>query len=97
MGLRLTQDSLLQKCVCFNIIWLHGVLVAAHRISAGSVGSGQVLSLWHVGSRATGSAVMVQSLSCPVACGGSVIKEPTCQCRRLGFNPWVGKIPWRGK
>ena len=25
-------------------------------------------------------------------------KEPACQCRRLkrsGFNPWVGKIPWR--
>ena len=22
-------------------------------------------------------------------------KEPTCHCRRLGFNPWVGKIPWR--
>ena len=21
--------------------------------------------------------------------------EPTCQCRRCGFNPWVGKIPWR--
>ena len=27
-----------------------------------------------------------------------VVKEPTCQCRRhkrLGFDPWVGKIPWR--
>ena len=24
-------------------------------------------------------------------------KEFTCQCRRLGFNPWVGKIPWRRK
>ena len=25
-------------------------------------------------------------------------KKPTCQCRRwkrLGFNTWVGKIPWR--
>ena len=22
-------------------------------------------------------------------------KEPACQYRRLGFNPWVGKIPWR--
>ena len=22
-------------------------------------------------------------------------KEPTCHCRRLVFNPWVGKIPWR--
>ena len=27
-------------------------------------------------------------------------KESTCQCRRHrrhGFNPWVGKIPWRSK
>ena len=23
--------------------------------------------------------------------------EPTCQCRRHGFDPWVGKIPWRRK
>ena len=22
-------------------------------------------------------------------------KEPTSQCRSLGFDPWVGKIPWR--
>ena len=26
--------------------------------------------------------------------GGSVIKEPTCQCKRCGFDPWVVKIPW---
>ena len=24
-------------------------------------------------------------------------KEPTCQCRRRRFDPWVGKIPWRKK
>ena len=24
-------------------------------------------------------------------------KESTCQWRRLRFNPWVGKIPWRRK
>ena len=24
-------------------------------------------------------------------------KEPTCQCRRHGFNSWAGKIPWRRK
>ena len=27
-------------------------------------------------------------------------KESACQCRRLrrcGFDPWVGKIPWRRK
>ena len=27
--------------------------------------------------------------------GGSDDKESACQCRRLGFNSWVGKIPWR--
>ena len=30
--------------------------------------------------------------------GGSSGKEPTYQsgrCKRLGFNPWVRKIPWR--
>ena len=30
--------------------------------------------------------------------GGVVGKEPACQCRRCkrhGFNPWFGKIPWR--
>ena len=24
-------------------------------------------------------------------------EESSCQCRRLGFNPWVRKIPWRRK
>ena len=28
---------------------------------------------------------------------GGTGKESTCQCRRLGFNPRVGKIPWRRK
>ena len=30
--------------------------------------------------------------------GGASGKEPVCQCRRhmrQGFDPWVGKIPWR--
>ena len=30
--------------------------------------------------------------------GGAGGKESVCQCKRhkgLGFNPWVGKIPWR--
>ena len=29
---------------------------------------------------------------------GGISKDPACQCRRhkrRGFNPWVGKIPWR--
>ena len=28
-------------------------------------------------------------------CGGSDGKESTLQCKRLEFDPWVGKIPWR--
>jgi len=24
-------------------------------------------------------------------------KEFTCQCRRCGLDPWVGKVPWRRK
>ena len=28
--------------------------------------------------------------------GGSVV-ESACQYRRRGFDPWVGKIPWRRK
>ena len=28
---------------------------------------------------------------------GSVSKEWADQCRRLGFNPWVRKIPWKRK
>ena len=30
--------------------------------------------------------------------GGTSGKEPACQCRRCkryGFDPWMGKIPWR--
>ena len=30
------------------------------------------------------------------ACG-SAGKESACKCGRPGFNPWVGKIPWRRK
>ena len=26
---------------------------------------------------------------------GSVNKESACNCRRSGFNPWIGKIPCR--
>ena len=32
--------------------------------------------------------------------GGTGGKEPTCQCgrhKRGGFDPWVGKLPWRSK
>jgi len=29
--------------------------------------------------------------------GGPAVEESACQCRRCGFDPWVGKIPWRRK
>jgi len=32
--------------------------------------------------------------------GGTAVKESACQCRRrkrLEFDPWVKKIPWRRK
>ena len=29
--------------------------------------------------------------------GSSAGKESACQCKRHGFLPWVGKIPWRRK
>ena len=31
----------------------------------------------------------------PVLPGGTSGKEPAYQCRRLKFDPWVSKIPWR--
>ena len=27
--------------------------------------------------------------------GGSAGKESACNVERPGFNPWVGKMPWR--
>ena len=27
--------------------------------------------------------------------GSASVKEPACQCRRRGFDPWGGKILWR--
>ena len=38
-----------------------------------------------------------QRLSISSFPGGLVSKESTCQCRRPGFDSWVGKIPWRRK
>ena len=29
--------------------------------------------------------------------GGSAGKEPACNVGDPWFDPWVGKIPWRGK
>ena len=47
-----------------------------------------------------GSHFVAPELSSGGFSGDSDGKESTCQCRRfkrLRFNPWVGKIPWRKK
>jgi len=36
--------------------------------------------------------LLEQKMGFPVGSDG---KESACNARRLGFNPWVGKIPWR--
>ena len=36
--------------------------------------------------------LLVECIGSLVAQGG---EESTCQCGRPGFDPWVGKIPWR--
>ena len=33
----------------------------------------------------------------PLGAGGSDCKESACQRKRLGFDPWIGKIIWRRK
>ena len=37
------------------------------------------------------------NINCLVTVSGHWLsgEESTCQGRRLRFNPWVGKIPWR--
>ena len=49
-------------------------------------------------SSSDGSTFLLRSLVPIGFPGGAGGKEPTCQCRRhkrYGFNPWVGKIPWK--
>ena len=29
--------------------------------------------------------------------GGSAVKNPSANVGDVGFDPWVGKIPWRRK
>ena len=41
-------------------------------------------------------AICGHFLGFPGSPGGSDSKESIClQCRRPGFDPWVGKIPWK--
>ena len=48
------------------------------------------------GGARTGSHFSI--VSCPPCFPGGVDgKESACQCRRPKFDPWMGKIPWRGE
>ena len=55
------------------------------------------------GERTAGGRISFLFVSVPRHLGfssGSMVKESDCQCRirrRLGFDPWVGKIPRRKK
>ena len=45
-----------------------------------------------------GSEVKIPPANTGSFSGGTKSREPACQCRRHergGFDPWVGKIPWR--
>ena len=59
------------------------------------------LSPHFLGSLQILTPVITKLLNCLCVCflrgvpGGSDDKESTCQCRRLGFNPWIRKIPRR--
>ena len=51
------------------------------------------LALWYCNLELVGNKYL--NVSVP---DGSSGKESTCQCKRHkrhGFDPWVGKIPWR--
>ena len=73
----------------------------AASLSWGRLGTYQAPCLAPVCSPLTGSNSL--GLHCGYCKGlphGVSGKEPGCQCRRhsrRGFNPWVGKIPWRRK
>ena len=52
----------------------------------------QRLQKFSSGSQYDLNAFFSQTMDFP---GGSDGKAPCLQCRRPGFDPWVGKIPWR--
>ena len=56
------------------------------------------LSIWWQTHAQSHSIYLVLFFNMTLPPGGASGKEPTSHCRRhkrRGFNPWVGKIPWR--
>ena len=54
-------------------------------------GSSPVSQLFTSGGQSFGASTWASATSS----GGSADKRIRLQCGRPGFNPWVGKIPWR--
>ena len=59
-----------------------------------SVFCGQMRSTCTLQSRMSGIETQFALAYLPRWLSG---QESICQCRRHGFNPWVGKVPWRRK
>ena len=59
-----------------------------------SMGSGRTVATRQERSSGVNCDHLSKAVGFPWWLGG---KESTCQCRRHGFDPWIGKIPWRRK
>ena len=53
--------------------------------------------LWVRHARIPSSKLVLELYECNEGPWQLGIKESACQCRRLRFDPWVRKIPWRRK
>ena len=77
-----------------SILWCLVFFMDQHSHLYMTTGETMDLTIWTYVSKAM--ALLFNML--PRFVIGTSGKEPTCQCRRCkrhGFDPWVGKIPWR--
>ena len=64
----------------------------------GTAGLSQMtVLLWVRHARIPSSKLVLELYECNEGPWQLGIKESACQCRRLRFDPWVRKIPWRRK
>ena len=63
----------------------------------GRLGSGFVQSAARGAGVVTDPTIREQAFLLCFSDGSAVNNRPADWCRRRGFNPWVGKIPWRRK
>ena len=100
-------ENILGTCTCAEHRWKGGCLVSGRRrrsVPCGQQGGrpAAVCPPLEWDTFALAAPYPVLSSTAGGIYGSSqvapVVKKPTCQCRRdkrLGFDPWVGKIPWR--